>query len=178
MLALWIMVLKGAAWTVGVVALLLAAGWLWELWSEARSRKRNPPPGQMVEVGGRRLHLLTKGGAPGPTVVIEQGAGELSIFWWPIQDAVAGFARVCTYDRAGYGWSDAAKGPRSMADRVADLHEVLHAGGVPGPYVLVGHSYGGPMISLFARDYPDETAGLIFADTPDMENLLGRPTSR
>jgi len=165
--------LKAAAWTVGVMGLLLAAGWLSERWAERRQLRRYPPPGRLVDVGGRRLHLLEKGDAPGPTVVIEQGAGGPAVFWWPVQDAVARFARVCVYDRAGMGWSDPVRRSRSMSERVAELHRLLHAAGVPGPYVLVGHSYGGPLISLFARDYPDETAGLVFADTPDMESLLG-----
>jgi pimeloyl-ACP methyl ester carboxylesterase len=130
-------------------------------------------PGRMIDVGGRRLHLIEKGEGPGPLVVIEQGAGANSIFWWGLQDEVARFARVVTYDRAGLGWSDPVKGGRSIEDRVSDLHALLHAAGIPGPYLLVGHSYGGPMISLFAREYPGEVAGLVFADTPDMEHMTG-----
>ncbi|THD81633.1 MAG: alpha/beta hydrolase [Phenylobacterium sp.] len=152
---------------------LLAAGWLWERGCEARQARRNPPPGRLVDVGGRRLHLWSEGDASGPTVVIEQGAGAASYFWWGVQHTIAGFARVCTYDRAGYGWSDPAPRPRSARDRAAELHRLLKAAGEPGPYILVGHSYGGPLISLFARDYRDEVAGLVFADTPDMEEVLG-----
>jgi pimeloyl-ACP methyl ester carboxylesterase len=152
---------------------LLTAGAAWEATNAARARRANPPPGRLVDVGGRRLHLLVKGDAPGPSVVIEQGAGAASFFWWGVQDALARHVRVATYDRPGYGWSDTAPRSRSVADRARELHRLLHAAGVPGPYVLVGHSYGGPLVSLFARDFPDEVAGLVFADTPDMQEALG-----
>jgi pimeloyl-ACP methyl ester carboxylesterase len=152
---------------------LLVAGWLWERTCEARQARACPPPGRMIDVGGRRLHLRCLGDGPGPTVVIEQGAGAASFFWWDVQDRIAAFARVCAYDRAGYGWSDAAPGRRSLRERVVELRRLLERAGVPGPYVLVGHSYGGPMISLFARDYPQDVAGLVFADTPDLEEVFG-----
>jgi pimeloyl-ACP methyl ester carboxylesterase len=155
------------------VGALLAIGWAWERGSEARARAANPPPGRLVDVGGRRLHLRLAGDAPGPTIVIEQGAGSPSWFWWGVQDELARFAPVVTYDRAGYGWSDPAPGPRSLRQRSDELHELLVRAGVPGPYVLVGHSYGGPLISLFARDYPCDVAGLVFADAPDMAEVLG-----
>lgn len=149
---------------------LMTAGAIWEAACEAR---RPPPPGRLVAVNGRRLHLRVKGEAAGPTVVIEQGAGGASVFWWAMQDRISAFARVATYDRAGYGWSDATKARRSIKARSDELHALLAASGLPGPYVLVGHSYGGPIISLFARDYPAATAGLVFADTPDMTSVLG-----
>jgi pimeloyl-ACP methyl ester carboxylesterase len=151
----------------------LTAGWAWERFSEARAARANPPPGRLVDVGGRRLHLRLAGDAPGPTIVIEQGAGAASFFWWGVQDALTPRARVLTYDRPGYGWSDPAPAGRSIAERARELRRLLCAADVPGPYVLVGHSYGGLMISLFARDFPDQVAGLVFADTPDMEEVLG-----
>jgi pimeloyl-ACP methyl ester carboxylesterase len=170
--------MPAVVWIVAVMGLLLAAGWLWERWSEAGAMRRHPAPGRRVDVGGRCLHLRESGEAAGPTVVIEQGAGGPAVFWWPAQDEIARFARVCTYDRPGTGWSDPAPGGRSMSDRVAELHYLLHAARVPGPYVLVGHSYGGPLISLFARDYPDETAGLVFADTPTWRACWDRVIDR
>lgn len=153
---------------------LLVIGFLFERWAEARQARRHPAPGRLVEVApGRRLHLRERGDAPGPTVVIEQGAGGGSAFWWALQDEAARFTRVVTYDRAGYGWSDAAPRPRDMPARVEDLRRLLAAANIPGPYVLVGHSYGGPLISLYAATHPDQVAGLVFADTPDMEEMLG-----
>src|SRR5262245_4450557 len=85
--------------------------------------------------------------------------------WWPVQDEVARFAEVCTYDRAGFGWSDPAAGRRSVEERVADLHALLQASQTKPPYILVGHSYGGLLVRRFARKYPQEVAGLVLVDT-------------
>jgi pimeloyl-ACP methyl ester carboxylesterase len=134
--------------------------------------RRFPPLGQLIDVGGRRLHLLSKGS--GPTVVIEQGAGGPSLAWFGIQEHIGAFARVCLYDRAGYQWSDAVAGPRSLEDRVKDLDALLTKAGVPGPYILVAHSYGGFLIRLFAKLYAHRVAGLVFVDTPH-ESSYFRP---
>jgi pimeloyl-ACP methyl ester carboxylesterase len=125
----------------------------------------------MVSVGDHKLHLLCKGNAA-PTVVIEQGAGEPSRLWWPVQDQVAEFARVCTYDRAGYGWSDPVPAGRTIAERTEELHALLANAGIPGPYILVAHSYGGLIVRGFARKYCDQTAGLVFVDTPDEATIF------
>lgn len=162
-------------WCLAGLVLLVGAGASAEAIMEARDGKRFPPPGQMIDVGGRRLHLLCKGSADGPTVVIEQGAGSPSILWWPVQDKVAAFARVCTYDRAGYLWSDGASRVRSLEARAADLHAVLAGGKVPAPYIMVGHSFGGPLIRLYVRLYPAEVAGLVLVDTPE-EGVVLRPS--
>lgn len=151
----------------GLVLVLIAAGMAYERLAEAADARRFPAPGRLVDVGGRRIHLNCLGDAAGPTVVIEQGASSASLYWSAVQRRIAGFARVCTYDRAGMLWSDPAKGRRSMADRVADLSAVLERGGVPGPYVLVGHSYGGLMIRMYAKTHPERTAGLVIVDAPD-----------
>lgn len=162
-------------WCLGGFVALLALGAGLETLAEARDGARFPPPGQMVDIGGRRLHLLCKGAPAGPTVVIEQGAGSPSILWWPIQDKVAAFARVCTYDRAGYLWSDPAARIRSLADRVADLHALLANGKVPGPYIMVAHSFGGPLVRLYARTYPTEVSGMVLVDTTE-EAVILRPS--
>lgn len=164
--------------TVGVaaaLAALLVAGFVYEKVSEAGDRKRYPPPGKLVDVGGgRRLHLFCQGNARGPTVVIEQGNSSPSIVWAPVQAAIAKFARVCTYDRAGFLWSDPApSGNRDLDARVADLHALLTRGQVPAPYVLVGHSLGGLLVRRFARQYPDLVAGMVLVDSPD-ENVIFR----
>jgi pimeloyl-ACP methyl ester carboxylesterase len=145
--------------------LLLISGFAYEELSRRRQAVRFPPVGQLIDVGGHRLHLLSKG-AGEPTVVVEQGAGGPSLNWLPLQEQIADFTRVCLYDRAGYQWSDPVSVPRSLADRVKDLHTLLVNGHVPGPYVLVAHSYGGFLIRLFASEYPECVAGLVFVDTP------------
>jgi pimeloyl-ACP methyl ester carboxylesterase len=154
-------------WVAIVGATLLVAGFAYEKVQESQDRRRYPAPGRFVDVDGRRLHLFIEGDAPGPTVVIEQGMGSPSVVWRPVQDSIAKFARVCTYDRAGFLWSDPVEPGRSLDDRVADLHAVLKNGQVPSPYVLVGHSMGGLLVRRFARAYPDLVAGLVLVDSPD-----------
>jgi pimeloyl-ACP methyl ester carboxylesterase len=117
----------------------------------------------MVDVAGRKLHLIRKGHG-GPTVVIESGAGSGSFMWWPIQDRLAEITTVCTYDRAGLGWSEQAHSSRSLIQRATELHELLVSAKVPAPYVLVGYSYGGLLIRPFIRDHPEAVAGAVFVD--------------
>ena len=170
---LGILLLRIGLGVVLLAAAALAAGYFYETYALARDAKRFPPPGRLVDMGGRKIHLLCKGDAVGPTVVIVPGAGEPSMLWWFVQDQVAAFARVCTYDRPGYQWSDPIDAPRSIEDRARELNEMLKRGDVPGPYVLVAHSYGGVLVRLFTRDHMDEVAGLVLVDCPDEELLFG-----
>lgn len=134
---------------------------------------KQPAPGRLVDIGGRRLHMMRFGDAPGPAVVIEQGAGSAGAWWLNIAQSVSRFARVVLYDRAGYGWSDPVRGPRRMEDRAEDLARLLEAAEEAGPCVLVGHSYGGPLITLLAAAHPERIAGLVYADAPDIGHVLG-----
>ena len=165
------------------VRLQLAAGLAWcaltaPAWAaslNADALQRFPPPGRMVDVAvGRRLHILCKGPAQGPTVVIETGAFASSLYYWRAQDEVARLAHVCTYDRAGLGWSDPAPAPRSLADRVADLHALLRNARVKGPYILLGHSMGGLLVRAYAKTYPREVAGVGLMESSE-EIYNGRP---
>ena len=158
-----------------VVAGLLVTSAIWEKMAEAAFTRRHPAPGRLVDVGGRRLHILCKGAGPGPTVIIEQGAASPSVIWWPIQNQVSAYARVCTYDRAGYQWSDPGPAGQSLTDRAADLHRLLKAADVRGPYILVAHSYGGLISRVFAQDYPSDVAGMVLVDTPE-EGVIYRPS--
>lgn len=129
---------------------------------------RPEAPGRLVAVdGARRLHILCKGESAGPAVIFEAGLSQFTANTTlsQAQDAIAPFARVCTYDRAGLGWSDPAPADWSQAGMIADLHRLLAAAGVRGPYVLVAHSMGGPLARAYARAHPDEVAGLVLVDT-------------
>lgn len=141
------------------VAILVAA---------ASADHNSKPFDGRVDIGGRFIRLACKGNG-GPTVVIDAGMGTAPVEdpgWQGIADQVAPVARVCLYDRAGLGGSDAAPaGPRSSADSAADLHAALAAAGVAGPYLLVGHSVGGLHAQVFAAEYPADTAGLVLVST-------------
>jgi pimeloyl-ACP methyl ester carboxylesterase len=171
----FILMLLPWQWHVGfglmIFLLLLIVGYAYERIGERKDSRVHPPPGRLILVGDRKLQLLCKG-TEGPTVVIEQGAGELSSFWWPVQDELAKFARVCTYDRAGYGWSDPVSAPRSVEDRARDLHTLLLKGQVQAPYIFVAHSYGGLIVRHYLREYPSEVAGLVLVDTPEQSSIF------
>lgn len=134
---------------------------------------RPQAPGRRIDVGGRRLHILCKGDATGPTVIFEAGLSQFTAnsTYSVAQDAIAPFARVCTYDRAGLGWSDAAPQGWTHAGMAMDLHALLAAAGEPGPYVIVAHSMGGLVARTSARTYPDEVAGLILLDATSDEDF-------
>jgi pimeloyl-ACP methyl ester carboxylesterase len=131
---------------------------------EAADAQAYPMPGQLLDVGGHRLHLSCTGSGT-PTVVLEPGGGEMSSNLGWIAPAVARDTRVCVYDRAGRGWSDSAGTAQDGAQIATDLHTLLQRGHVPGPYVLAGHSFGGLYVLAFAARYPDEVAGLVLVDS-------------
>jgi pimeloyl-ACP methyl ester carboxylesterase len=122
------------------------------------------PIGKLVDLGGHRLHVNCTGHGS-PTVVVETGLGDFSFDWALVQTRVSGFARICTYDRAGYAWSDPGPKPRTFAQVNLELHDALRKLGEKGPFVLVGHSYGGPVMRNFATVYRSDAAGLVLVDS-------------
>jgi len=154
-----------------LLLLLLNIGYVYEWMGERRDARLDLAPGRLISVGGHRLHLLCKGSVA-PAVVIEQGAGELSKFWWPLQDDIAEFAQVCTYDRAGYGWSEPGRPGGTIEDRTRELHTLLSEAGVQGPFIFVAHSYGGLMVRAYALEYPGQVAGLVLVDTPSESSIF------
>jgi steroid delta-isomerase-like uncharacterized protein len=133
-----------------------------------RSIDELPLPGQLVDVGGYRLHLYCMGEGR-PAVVFDAGAGSWSIFYREVQERVAEETRACAYDRAGMGWSEPGLSPRDSRRMAEDLHALLRGAGVEPPYVLVGHSLGGYNARLFAELYPDELAGIVLAESAHEE---------
>ena len=147
----------------GGLAAFAGLGYLYQIAADCRDQRRYPPPGRLVDINGGRLHLVCQGeGAP--TVVFESGLGSTHLDWCCVFPEVAKFTRAVAYDRAGYGWSGAGPLPRTGRQMVTELHDLLTQTGIRGPLVLVGHSYGGLTIRLFADQYPDEVDGLVLVD--------------
>jgi pimeloyl-ACP methyl ester carboxylesterase len=149
---------------VFAILLLASIGGAYETVSEAVDQNDYPMTGELIDVGGHSLHLRCNGSGS-PTVILQPGAGEMSSGLAWIEPAVAGATRVCVYDRAGRGWSEAADAPQDAAGIATDLHTLLERGDVPGPYLLAGHSFGGLYVLTFAALYPDEVAGMVLVDS-------------
>jgi len=129
-------------------------------------------PGQLVDIGGRHINMHCAG-AGKPTVILMSGIFSWSVVWYKTQPVIAQKTRVCAFDRAAYGFSDPASRPQIISDVVEDLHKVLQAGSIPGPYVLVGHSLGGLEARVYAQRWPEEVVGMVLVDTsPAAEGLI------
>jgi pimeloyl-ACP methyl ester carboxylesterase len=129
------------------------------------------PPGQLVDVGGYRLHLNCTGKS-GPAVVLIAGRGDFSFDWGLVQPDVSRFTRACSYDRAGLAWSDPGPTPRTMRQEAYELHTLLKAARIEAPYVLVGHSVGGLIARVYAEQYPREVAGMVLVDPTHEDTTL------
>jgi pimeloyl-ACP methyl ester carboxylesterase len=155
---------------IEVAALVIVA--LIGLRYERRARRQDAaqfhPPGKLVDVGGYRLHLYCTGN-DGPTVVLEHGHRATYLDWYRVQPELAKFIRVCSYDRAGMGWSERSPRERTPGVMADELHSALQAAGEKPPYVLVGHSFGAMNAIMFAHKFSDEVLGVVLVDgsTPD-----------
>lgn len=152
---------------LAIGAAVVTAGTIYQAIGLAVDRKRYPPPGRMVAIGGRRLHLMESG--TGPAVVFESGISATCLNWTKVRGEVAQFARACAYDRAGLGWSDLANSPRTASMRTTsaildDLHALLEAAPIPRPCIFVGHSFGGLLVRAYAAKYPNDVAALVLVD--------------
>lgn len=165
--------LMGAGALFGALA---GVGAAYQAINVARERRIYPPPGRLVDIGGYRLHI-TDEGQSAPTVVFDAGLAGLSLDWALVRPEVARFTRVCTYDRAGYGWSDRGARPRNSLQIAMELRALLRRANIPGPYVLVGHSFGGFNVRVFADRYPSEVAGMVQVDASH-EDFVPRLSAR
>ena len=157
---------------VAGLALLMTAGFFYEQISEWRDGRNYPPLGRSVDIGGRTLNLYCSGQG-GNTVIFDSGSALPGYDWFRVQPEVAKFARACWYDRAGYGWSDPATGPRTSEEIARDLHQLLRAANVAPPYILVGHSFGGLNVRVFSARHPSEIAGIVLVDSTDENRERG-----
>jgi pimeloyl-ACP methyl ester carboxylesterase len=149
---------------------ILAAGAI----AKTNLAKQYPAPGQMVDVGGYQMHINCIGQGS-PTVILEAGWSDFSLLWAYVQPEVANFTRVCSYDRAGYGWSEPSPHPRTAITMVEELHMLLVNANIKGPYVLVGHSMGGVLVRVFADTYPEDVLGMVLVDSVHEDIFIDYP---
>ena len=156
---------------VGLVVLVALVGAVYEGVGRRNAARDFPPPGKLVDIGGRRLQIDCRGTGT-PTVVFEGGldvGGSQS--WSGVQDSVARFTRACAYSRAGIMWSDPKSGPQTGKGVADDLHAALEKSGERPPYLLVGHSLGGPYAMIFTKYFGPDVAGLVFVDASHPEQV-------
>jgi pimeloyl-ACP methyl ester carboxylesterase len=163
---------QGLGYWIGRILLTLLAllvglatvGAAYQAIATERDKHTYPPPGQLVDVGGYKLHIHCVG-VGSPTVILEAGLAGASAIWGWVQPEVARSTRVCAYDRAGVGWSDPGPEPRDTRQIAHELHTLLDNAGIASPYVLVGHSYGGLYVRAYADQYPNTVAGMVLVDS-------------
>lgn len=161
-----------------LILFLLFAGASYEAIATSVDAARSPEPGRLVDIGG--LHLMLHcTGKGSPTIVLEAGLGDSISEWKRVQPELAAFARVCSYNRAGYGGSDPGPMPRTSSRIAGELHALLQAAGEAPPYLLVGASFGGYNVRVFHGKYPREVAGMLLVDATqeDQYRLLPRAWS-
>ena len=163
---------------LGITAIGLFAGIFYQAVSKAIDQRRYPPQGELVDIGGFRLHINCMGQGT-PTVVMDAGAGAPSITWGLVPSSIAKFTRVCIYDRAGFGWSDPnLKVSRTSQQSVDELHTLLNKAGIKPPYILVGHSLGGANMRLYASQYPQDVVGLVLVDSTHENSMTSETFKR
>jgi len=145
------------------IVVLAITGLIYQTAAAESDQRKYPPPGVLVNVHGYKMHIYCVGEGS-PTIVLDHAGGGSSMDWSLIQPKLAEHTRVCAYDRAGYGWSDYNPAPRTLAEQVDELHALLSGANEPGPYLLVGHSYGARVDRVFAMKYPDEVTGMVLMD--------------
>ena len=166
-LGVWIR--RGLVWLVAGLLALAVIGAIYQVVATQIDQRTYPPPGEMVHANGHLMHINCVGRGS-PTVILESGLGNMSTDWANIQPEVAKTTRVCSYDRAGTGWSEPGPTPRDPKQIAHELHTLLGKAGIDGPYVLVGQSFGGLYVRMYADLYPKEIAGMVLVDSshPDM----------
>jgi pimeloyl-ACP methyl ester carboxylesterase len=132
--------------------------------------RQNLPPGQWTDIDYYSMHIYCTGKGS-PTVILEAGLNDFYVTWAKVQPEIAKHTRVCSYDRAGLGWSQASPDPRTTEVMVEELHTLLRNTGIEGPYILVGHSFGGIVVRSFARQYPAEVAGMVLVDSAHEQQI-------
>jgi pimeloyl-ACP methyl ester carboxylesterase len=159
---------------VAAIAVLVASGAAYQALSDSVAARKYPPVGRMVSVGDHAMHIHCTGEGS-PTVLFESGLGEGALSWSAVQPEVSKFTRACSYDRAGYFWSEPSDAERTSEMIAEELMTLLQQAGEKGPYILVGHSLGGVYVRAFASRYPDQVAGMVLVDSSHEAQFLRLP---
>src|SRR5215216_4323460 len=167
-LGFWIR--RGLVWLVGGLLALAVIGAIYQVIATQIDQRTYLPPGEMVNVNGRLMHINCMGEGS-PKVILEAANFGMSAHWVRVQQQLGKTTRVCAYDRAGMGWSEPGPEPRDARQISSELHTLLKGASTEGPYVLVGHSYGGLYARMYAARYSDETAGVVLVDSSHPEQF-------
>jgi pimeloyl-ACP methyl ester carboxylesterase len=162
---------RASKWLIISVALIIGAGAVYQFLMTQWESHHYPAPGKLVDIGGLRLHINCTG-TGSPVVILEAGPNDSFLIWQLAQPEIGKFTRVCSYDRAGFGWSDAPNEPRSSSNIADELERLLTRAAVPGPYILVGHDFGTLDLRVFTARHRQQVAGMVFVDSvhPDMHH--------
>lgn len=170
-------IMQVAGGSLILVLTMIALTWSAGAFAKTKIARENPPPGRLVEVGGYKMHVHCMGEGS-PTVILEAGLDDFSIFWSSIMPEIAMDTRVCAYDRTGLGWSETSPNPRTSGTMVQELHALLVNAEVSAPYIMVGHSFGGALTRLYAHHYPDEVKGIVLVDAAPDDLFVRMPNWR
>ena len=161
--------MRPAARAAAAIAAAGIASAAYQRTADATDRRRFPPPGQLADIGGRRIHLLAMGEGT-PAVVIVPSLGGTVLEWIRVQRAAATKTTVCVVDRAGIGWSDPAPlGTLTLDSMADDLHAALEAAGIGPPYIIAGQSLGGIVARRFQARFPGDVTGMLLVDSSHEE---------
>ena len=166
---------------LGLLVLAVAAavvGACYQAVENSADARRFPQKGKSVSLGPSFANLMLNIDCEGngaPTVILDSGLGVPAVGWEHVQAEAAKFTRVCSYDRAGYGWSGSTTAPRTSKQIAKELHTLLQATGERGPYILVGHSFGGFNVRVYNGQYPAEVAGMVLVDASHEDQLQRMP---
>lgn len=169
--------LKKVVFAVLGFSAFLFTGWVfYHQVTTAMSTDKYPAPGQLVDVGGRKIHVVCRGEGSGPAAVLVSGLGAIPYYAWPdVAEPLAREGKTCLYDRAGYGWSDPHEGDLNLDIVLQDLDHVVQYAGGGHPVVLVGHSYGGLLVRQYALKHPASVAGLVLLDSSHEQSISRYP---
>jgi len=170
-------VIRFASVGVGICVLFLVGLSIWNLAESKWLHYSNPVPGNFYAVEGKQMHIQCTG-AGAPTIVLEAAASAPWSLWRKVQPALSQITRVCSYDRAGHGWSEPRPGSRDAETIVRELHSLLDQAGVKRPFVLAGHSAGGLYVREYAQEYPGEIAGVALIESSSPRQIDELPGFR